>query len=115
MTKRFDEAGVNRDTGGKFSEKTGSPAEVTLTPSVSLTPARAEALAKVASGDVTHMMSTRFGGKNIPAHYRVGHSKVPSAAYEWLNKNGYIRHNAPSLRGTKIELTEKGEAAYKAS
>lgn len=115
MTKPFDESGIRRDQGGKFTEKTGSPAEVSLAPAPPLTPPRREALAKVASGEVTHMMSTRLGGKNIPAHYRVGHSKVPSAAYEWLNKNGYIRHNAPSLRGTKIELTEKGEPAYKLS
>lgn len=111
----FNGSEVNRSTDGRFTEKTGSPAEVSLSPSTHLTAPRREALAKVASGEVTHMMSTRLGGKNIPAHYRVGHSKVAGAAYDWLDKNGYIRHNAPSLRGTKIELTEKGEAAYKSS
>ncbi len=112
----FDESKVERDNGGKFAEKNGTAPEVSLAaPLPKLTTPRQEALAKVASGEVTHMMSTRMGGKNIPAHYRMGHRKVPGAAFDWLYKNGYIRHEAPSLRGTKITLTEKGEAAYKGS
>lgn len=113
--KQFDETNVTRDTDGKFSPKAGSTPEVFLTLLPPLTPPRQEALARVANGEVTHMLSTRFGGKNIPAHYRVGHSKVPSSASDWLNKNGFIRQGPPSLRGAKVELTDKGRAAYKAS
>jgi hypothetical protein len=113
VTKQFDEAEVSRHLDGKFGEKLGSQPEVSLAPT--LTPTRQEALSKAADGEVTHMMSTRLGGKNIPAHYRIDHRKVPGAAYEWLRANGYIRHDSPSLRGTKVILTEAGEAAYSQS
>lgn len=72
-----------------------------------LTPIRTAALTLVAEGNVTRQ---GFPLKGKP-YYLVNHIKDNSktSTLDFLRENGFIRSDAPNMRGTKIVITSKGQ------
>lgn len=77
-------------------------------PLAQLTPARTEALKRVAAGTVKTVKPIKG-----PWHFKVDTfwQKPPQAPYVWLVNNGYIQEGGPSLRPVPVRLTTAG-AAY---
>jgi hypothetical protein len=73
------------------------------------TPNREEALKAVAAGGVSHFMAMRVGKHQTPEHFYARGTKVAAGPYKWLMEQGYARKNTPSLRGTEVVLTAKGQ------
>lgn len=105
----FDEAEVNRDKGGKFDTKTGTPSAVELP---SLSAARSAALDEVFDNEVKEFfpLTRKPGAKRV---YKTSdHRNVSRPALEWLMQNGYVRRaTGPNLRGTLLAPTPAAQAA----